>query len=70
MRKLSLDQRRSLAEFCGNFAVAWLTAGVIPSFILGKITLEVLKPMVTSIFTAGGLLTVMLSLLKSKGGKK
>lgn len=68
MRKFTLDQRRSLAEFCGNFAVAWLAAGLIPSFVFGKVTYEIIKPVATSFVAAGGLLTIMLSLLK--GGKR
>lgn len=36
MKKMTLDQRRSLAEFFTNSAVAWLTAGIVAPFFLKK----------------------------------
>jgi len=29
MERLTINQRKILAEFCANFAVAWLAAGII-----------------------------------------
>lgn len=68
MKRLSFDQRRSLGEFCGNFAVAWLAAGIIPVFLTDRVTVEVIKQSALSVVLAGILLTVMLFL--TKGGKK
>jgi len=36
MRKLSVGQKRALAEFFANGAVAWLSAGVIAPFFASK----------------------------------
>jgi len=68
VKQLSLDQRRALGEFCGNFAVAWLAAGIIPVFLIDRVTLEVIKQSSLSVILAGTLLTVMLFL--TKGGRK
>lgn len=68
MKKLSKDQRRALAEFSGNFAVAWLATGIIVPFITGGITIEGVKGAVLSLIWTGVLLKIMLSLLE--GGRK
>lgn len=68
MKRLSLDQRRALGEFCGNFAVAWLAAGVVGPYVTGKSFLEVSKSAIFSVIWAGVLLIVMLYL--TKGGRK
>ncbi len=65
-KNLSPKQKEKLAEFCGNLAVTWLAAGIIPSFIAGKITIELFKPAVISLVPAGVLLTIMLSLVKGE----
>lgn len=36
MRKLSVGQRKALSEFFANGAVAWLSAGVITPFFVGR----------------------------------
>jgi len=36
VKKLSVGQKKSLAEFFGNAAVAWLTAGVVTPFFATK----------------------------------
>lgn len=36
MRELSVGQRKNLAEFFTNSAVAWLTAGIIAPFFVSK----------------------------------
>lgn len=36
MRKLTIGQVRVLAEFCANFAIAWLTTGIVMPFFLRK----------------------------------
>jgi hypothetical protein len=36
MRKLSVGQRKSLAEFFTNGAVAWLSIGIITPFFTSK----------------------------------
>jgi hypothetical protein len=36
MKKLSVGQRKSLAEFFTNGAVAWLSAGIIAPFFTGR----------------------------------
>jgi len=70
VRKLSLDQRRVLAEFCANFAVAWLAAGVIAPYVAGISFLEVIKPVAMSVFWAGFLVTLMLFLVKGGKGRR
>ena len=36
MKELSIGQRKSLAEFFTNAAVAWLSAGIIAPFFVSK----------------------------------
>lgn len=36
MQKLTRDQRKMIADFFANCAVAWLSAGVITPFFLNK----------------------------------
>lgn len=55
MKKLSVGQAKVLAEFCGNFAVAWLATGVIVPFYLHKSFLEFVGSAVW-----GGLFAVIL----------
>jgi len=66
VKRLSLDQRRVLAEFCANFAVAWLAAGVVGPYVAGKSLLEVSKPAIFSVIWAGVLLIVMLYLTRGE----
>lgn len=40
MRKFSRDQRIVTAEFLGNFAVAWLAAGLIVPVLQGDFSQE------------------------------
>ena len=63
---LSFDQRKVLAEFCANFAVAWLAAGVITPYVAEKGLSEVIKPVGMSVFWAGFSLVFMLFLVKEK----
>lgn len=64
--KLDINQRKALAEVCGNFAVAWLAAGVIsPTFTFTPV--ETLVPnLIASLVWSTVLLTMMLSLTKRK----
>jgi hypothetical protein len=43
MDRLTLDQRKVLAEFCANFAVAWLAAGLVAPLVVGKTLAEISK---------------------------
>lgn len=36
MRRLSVGQKRALSQFFTNSAVAWLSAGVITPFFVGR----------------------------------
>lgn len=62
--KLSAGQKSGLAEFCTNFAVAWLTAGVIAPYISRQNFSEIFQIMIMSITLAGSLLSLMLYLTK------
>lgn len=64
MKKLSWDQRRALAEFCANFAVAWLAAGVIGPLVAGWNLSAMLRPATMSTLWAGVLLIIMLYLTR------
>lgn len=44
METLTSDQRKVLAEFCANFAVAWSAAGVVAPLIAGKGVVEIITP--------------------------
>lgn len=64
--KLGLDQRKVLAEFCGNFAVAWLAAGVIGPIFTFTSAEAFIPNLVASLTWSAVLLTVMLSLTEKK----
>jgi len=67
MEQLSLNQRKALAEFCANFAVAWLAAGVIAPFVAGEYLLDIFSVIAMSVSWAGVSLAFMLFL--TQGGK-
>ena len=67
MEKLSVGQKKSLAEFFTNAAVAWLSAGIIAPFFVSKkledfITFGVWGLLLTLIF-------LTISLVLTKGVK-
>lgn len=66
--KLSKSQKQVLAEFFGNFAVAWLAVGLIGPFFQEKSVSEAIKSGVISIAWSGLLIWGMLFL--TKGGRK
>jgi hypothetical protein len=63
---LSQKQKEKLAEFCANFAVAWLAAGLIGPYFAKESLEIVLRSASTAILMAGFLLMLMLSLIKEK----
>jgi hypothetical protein len=65
---LTKDQRKSLADFCNNFAVAWLAGGLIGPFVTKARFEAAFQQSVASIALAGVLLAIMLYL--TKGEKK
>lgn len=60
MKKLTATQRKSLAEFFTNSAVAWLTAGIVAPFFL--------KQDLTNFLSSGfwGILFTIFSLVVSQ----
>lgn len=64
MKNLSEAQRLVLAEFCGNFAVAWLAAGIVGPIIVERTFIIAVKPVIMSIIWASMLLFVMLYLTR------
>ena len=66
MKNLTKEQRVVFAEFLGNFAVAWLAAGLIAPFVtkeeLGKVIQQSLIP----VMLATVLLITMLYLTKGR----
>jgi len=68
MKGFSKDQRRALSEFCANFAVAWLAAGLVAPYAAGKTLEEASRSASMSVIWAGVLVVVMLFL--TKGEKK
>lgn len=60
--KLNLDQKKVLAEFCGNFAVAWLAAGVIGPVLTFTPAETLIPNLVASLVWSSILLAIMLSL--------
>jgi len=65
-RGLSQKQKEKLAEFCANFAVAWLAAGLIGPYFAKEKPEIVVKSASTAILMASFLLMLMLSLIKEK----
>lgn len=63
---LSLKQKEKLADFCANFAVAWLAAGIITPYLAGKEFSQIIKSIGMSLFWAGFSLVFMLSLVKEE----
>jgi len=49
MKKLSIGQRKSLAEFFTNAAVAWLSAGVIAPIFAGRTLANIIGAVVWAI---------------------
>jgi hypothetical protein len=68
--RLSKDQKYLLAEFCNNFAVAWLAAGVIVPSLTAKTLSEFSVPALQSAYWATILLFFMLYLTREKKGRK
>lgn len=66
--KLSINQRKALAEFYGNFAVAWLATGVVAPYVSGQVNIIAIPSAVFSIIWAIFLLGFML--YSTKGGEK
>lgn len=66
MKKLTIDQNKVLAEFCTNFAVAWLAVGMIPSILLGKDLAESKNILAASILWSGALLVFAIYLVRRK----
>lgn len=62
--KLSPGQKAGLAEFCTNFSVAWLTAGIVGPYISGQNFTNSWQIIVISSSWAGFFLTAMLSLTR------
>jgi len=66
VKNLTKEQRVVFAEFLGNFAVAWLAAGLIAPFVtkeeLGKVIQQSLIP----VMLATVLLITMLYLTKGR----
>jgi len=62
--KLSLNQRKVLAEFCANFAVAWLAGGIIGPYVSEFNPKNIIQIVLTSVVSAGILMMLMLSLVK------
>jgi hypothetical protein len=62
--RLSLNQRKVLAEFCANFAVAWLAGGIIGPYVSGLNPNNIIQIVLTSVLSAGILMMLMLSLVK------
>ena len=64
MKKLTKDQRKLLAEFLGNFAVAWLAAGIIAPVMKGGIDTNDFTKIFFSITYSVILIFLMLNLVK------
>ncbi|MGB9706968.1 MAG: hypothetical protein ACPLXP_02785 [Microgenomates group bacterium] len=62
MRKLTVGQSKVLAEFCANFAVAWVTTGVVVPFFLRKGFIEFISSAVWGALFAAVLLIFALML--------
>lgn len=62
--KLSAGQKSGLAEFCTNFAVAWLTAGIVAQYVSGQNFVDFWKIALLSGLYAGFLLMIMLLLMR------
>jgi hypothetical protein len=65
MLRLSINQRRLLAEFCANFAVAWFVAGTITP--LFSETNQIKETIITGVSWGSVLLILGISLV---GGRK
>lgn len=64
MRKLSVGQRKALSEFFSNGAVAWLSAGVITPFFVGRELPNVLGSLVWGILFTPWFIAVSLFIMK------
>lgn len=61
--KLNPDQRKVLAEFCGNLSVAWLVAGIIGPLSTGNFPQQYLTVIIVSLLWSAALIRYMLLLL-------
>lgn len=62
--KLTVGQRKVLAEFYANGAVAWMTVGIATPLLAGQSLLEALGPFVWGMFFTILFLGLMLTLTK------
>jgi hypothetical protein len=67
MKKLSVGQQKTLADFFSNTAVGWFSAGVIAPFFIGKQFNEFIILGVWSIFLSS--LFLMTAVIFTKGVK-
>lgn len=64
MRKLSVGQKKILAEFLANGAVAWLTIGVVTP-IFGEISFEnIAGSILLAMVVSGGFLMLAIYLMR------
>ena len=69
MKGLVRDQRKVLAEFCSNFSVAWLAAGVIAPYVSGQALNRVGQSVAISVSWSSFSLIIAIYLTRN-GGKK
>lgn len=69
MEKLAREQRRLLADFCSNFAIAWFAAGLVAPIFTGKSFEEINKSVIAAIVLGGVFLLIGVSLIK-EGARK
>lgn len=60
MFKFSKDQKFLFAEFCGNFAVAWLAAGLIAPLFIGIENNDLFKLILTASLSWSGFLLIFM----------
>lgn len=60
MFKFSRDQKFLFAEFCGNFAVAWLAAGLIAPLFIGIESRNLFRLILASSFSWSGVLLIFM----------
>ncbi|MCL5675964.1 MAG: hypothetical protein M1120_02455 [Patescibacteria group bacterium] len=61
---LSREQKKLIAEFCVNFAIVWLGAGIVTPIIFKTLSLDVLSSGVFSLFWALFLMVFAVNLVK------
>jgi len=67
-KRLSVGQRKFLAEFSGNFAIAWLVGTIIsPFFTENLLTASLIPRIIVGVMSAGGLFA--LGFIITKGVK-